>query len=35
VVVVEAVAQPQQQAGAECGIEFPVAEYWTHEAQYI
>ncbi len=34
VIVVEAVTQPQQQAGAKSGVEFPVAEDWCHEPQY-
>jgi hypothetical protein len=34
VIVVKAVAQAQQQAGAQRGIEFPVARERYHENQY-
>jgi len=34
VIVVEAVAQPQDQAGAECRIKFPVTQNRYHEIQY-
>src|SRR5580698_4485634 len=34
VIVVEAVTQPQQQAGAKCGVKFPVCERDDHAAQY-
>ena len=35
VIVIEAVAQSQQEARAERGVEFPVAKDWCHRAKYI
>lgn len=33
-IVIEAMTQPKEEAGAQRGIEFPIAQNWYHEAQY-
>jgi hypothetical protein len=35
VIVIEAVAEPQKQAGAERGFEFPIAQELYHKGKYM